>query len=39
MSVQQYSARWTEGSAVDMFVCQLMDIAVVRAITELGEMN
>jgi len=39
MSVQQYSLRWMEGSTVVMFVCQLMDIAVVRAITVLGEMN
>jgi len=39
MSVQKYSVRWKEGSTVVMFVCQLMDIAVVRAITVLGEMN
>jgi len=39
MSVQNYSVRWKEGSTVIMFVCQLMDIEVVRAITVLGELN
>ena len=39
MSVHQYSVRWKEESTVVMFVCQLMDIAVVRAITVLGELN
>ena len=37
MSVQQYSVRWKGESTVVMFVCQLMDIAVVREITVLGE--
>ena len=39
MSVQQYSVKWKEGGSVVMFVCQLIDIAVVRAIAELGELN
>ena len=39
MSLQQYSVRLKEDSAVVMFVCQLMDIAVVRAIRVLGELN
>ena len=39
MSVQQYSVRWKEDSIVVMFVCQLMDIAIVRAITVLGQLN
>jgi len=39
MSVQQYSVRWNRESAVVMFVCQLMDIAVVGTITVLGELN
>jgi len=39
MSVQQYGVRWKEDSTVFMFVCQLIDIAVVREITVLGEMN
>ena len=39
MSVQQYRVRWKEDITVVMFVCQLMDIAVFRAITVLGELN
>jgi len=39
MSVQQYSVRWKRESTVVMFVFQLMDIAVVRAITVLGKLN
>ena len=39
MSVQQYSVRWKEESTVVMIVCQLMDIAVVRGIAVLGELN
>jgi len=39
MSVQLYSVRWKEVCTVVMFVCQLMDIAVVRVITVHGEMN
>ena len=39
MSVQQYSVRWKEVSTVVIFVCQLMDFVVVRAITVLGELN
>jgi len=39
MSVQQFSVRWKEESTLVMFVFQLMDIAVVRTITVLGELN
>jgi len=39
MSVQQYSVRWKEDCTVVMFVCKLMDIAVVMAITVLGQLN
>jgi len=31
--------RWKEDSTVVMFVCQLMDIAAVRAITVLRQLN